>query len=341
MPPHCTDTEQENGLQYGRYGFSCRVAAPAHLNSHKGAFLRGTMGHALKKVVCAQRLRECGSCILAGRCLYARLYEDAGTLPDSPAGGDDRPRPYVIEPREDGRLAYEAGDGFDFDLILFGCVNESFPYFVYAFWEIGRAAREGRTRGNGPKLILSRVEANGRTLYSDKEETLVSGDTETAFFSPPALGAPGCSGVAVETAGEKSRLRVSLVTPLKLKFSNGNSASLPFNILMKAVLRRISILFSAFGQGAPAIDHAGLLKAAEDVSIAESSVSFFDRNRLAASQDRKILTGSMTGEMVYQGDFRPFLPFLTLCELMHVGKQTSFGLGKISIATEAKSSFGD
>ncbi|MDI7261613.1 MAG: CRISPR system precrRNA processing endoribonuclease RAMP protein Cas6, partial [Thermodesulfobacteriota bacterium] len=33
----------------------------------------------------------------------------------------------------------------------------------------------------------------------------------------------------------------------------------------------------------------------------------------------------------FEGDFEPFMPFLLLGEFIHVGKGTSFGLGKYEI----------
>ena len=44
-----------------------------------------------------------------------------------------------------------------------------------------------------------------------------------------------------------------------------------------------------------------------------------------------MLMGGIIGEVSYSGDLTEFLPLVRFCEKVHIGKQTSFGLGKIEI----------
>ena len=41
--------------------------------------------------------------------------------------------------------------------------------------------------------------------------------------------------------------------------------------------------------------------------------------------------GGFIGSITFEGDFEKFMPFLLLGEFIHVGKGTSFGLGKYKI----------
>ena len=41
--------------------------------------------------------------------------------------------------------------------------------------------------------------------------------------------------------------------------------------------------------------------------------------------------GGFIGSITFEGDFKSYLPFLLLGEYIHVGKGTSFGLGKYKI----------
>ena len=43
--------------------------------------------------------------------------------------------------------------------------------------------------------------------------------------------------------------------------------------------------------------------------------------------------GGFVGEATFKGDFEKCLPFIMLGEYIHVGKGTSFGLGKYEINT--------
>ena len=39
--------------------------------------------------------------------------------------------------------------------------------------------------------------------------------------------------------------------------------------------------------------------------------------------------GGITGSIVYEGALGEFIPLVEFCRKVHVGKQTTFGLGKI------------
>jgi hypothetical protein len=39
----------------------------------------------------------------------------------------------------------------------------------------------------------------------------------------------------------------------------------------------------------------------------------------------------VSGTLDFEGDFNPFIGFLRIGEYMHLGKGTSFGLGKIKV----------
>jgi len=46
--------------------------------------------------------------------------------------------------------------------------------------------------------------------------------------------------------------------------------------------------------------------------------------------------GGITGRIVYSGQVEPFLPYLQAAEILHIGKATSFGLGRVRMTAEIK-----
>ena len=44
--------------------------------------------------------------------------------------------------------------------------------------------------------------------------------------------------------------------------------------------------------------------------------------------------GGFVGQVTYAGDLEPFLPLLRLGTLVHIGKGTTFGLGKYEVVSE-------
>lgn len=323
-------------MRYGKYVFSCKFNDNAVLPEYKGSSFRGVFGYALKKVVCALKREDCAGCLLRSRCIYAFVFETrshiaAQTAPAilSPDNGRSRkprivapPHPYVIEPADDNRTRYNPGDTFDFSLLLFGPANDYLPYFIYAFDQIGQLGIGKRIDGKRATFALMHVISGENIVYSSGNGRIIEGD----FTEILPTDGPRDSG-AESAAG----LEIRLVTPLRVKFENHLEASLPFHILIRAALRRISSLSAAYGGGEPAFDYPGLVARARNVETAPSSLHWFDWKRYSNRQDQAMLMGGMIGKVRYEGQFAEFIPLLEFCEKAHLGKQTAFGLGKISL----------
>ena len=51
---------------------------------------------------------------------------------------------------------------------------------------------------------------------------------------------------------------------------------------------------------------------------------------------RAIYLGGLVGTAAYEGDFAEFLPWLLWGQLVHVGKNATFGLGRIGVSFECR-----
>jgi hypothetical protein len=142
--------------------------------------------------------------------------------------------------------------------------------------------------------------------------------------------------------GEVKRLTIHLITPLRIKYENHLKADLPFHVLIRAALRRISSLFACYGEeheedgGQHALDYTGIVTRAmdQDIQIQESDLHWFDWERYSNRQEVKMLMGGMVGSISYMGNLGEFLSLLRLCEEVHLGKQSTFGLGQIAVEVE-------
>ena len=61
------------------------------------------------------------------------------------------------------------------------------------------------------------------------------------------------------------------------------------------MLRRVSSLFNAFGDGEPEIDYKGLVKEAEAVRVKDSNLKWFDWERYSNRQDTRMFMGGIIG----------------------------------------------
>ena len=308
--------------------FDLKAITPMHLPEYKGATLRGGFGYAFRKVVCALKNKECRECLLKEKCIYSYIFEtpppaDANMMRKYPTA----PHPFVLCPPLEDDLIYEAGEPIQFNLTLIGKAVDYLPYFIYTFEELGKMGL-GKGKGNFSleevKVIKSDEGAKEKfvkeTIYSGKEKILRTGFlSSTLAISPFAL------------PSSASPLNLLFLTPTRLKFQGELTSELEFHVFFRNLLRRISLL-SYFHCGQPLdVDFRGLIKESESVQTLQSNLHWYDWERYSTRQGSRMKLGGFMGSITFSGDLKSFWPYLILGESVHVGKGSSFGLGKYEI----------
>ena len=74
-----------------------------------------------------------------------------------------------------------------------------------------------------------------------------------------------------------------------------------------------------------------MIQRAQDVIVKERDTRWYDWERYSARQETRMKMGGILGRVTFSGDLTEFMPYLLLGGHLHVGKGTSFGLGKYEI----------
>ncbi|MCP4106541.1 MAG: CRISPR system precrRNA processing endoribonuclease RAMP protein Cas6 [Desulfobacteraceae bacterium] len=305
---------------YGKYSFFCRFESEAILPYYKGSTFRGVFGHALKKVVCALNNENCSQCDLKENCIYALAFETRLIVkPPENSIVTSPPPPFVIEPPLSTELYFPRGSGFDFNLILFGRINRNYPYFIYALEQMGKIGIGKKINDKRGRFKLKQVMSGNLELYSDSDSILNEFDGFESLNLDDSEKYPK----------NDFHLKLDIDTPLRFKSRQKLSTDLPFHVLLKAMMRRASFLLSCYGQGNPARDYRELAEKAEQVQIVDNSLKWFDWRRYSQRQESGMNLGGLVGSVTYKGKIGEFMPFVNFCSKAHMGKQTTFGLGKI------------
>lgn len=125
------------------------------------------------------------------------------------------------------------------------------------------------------------------------------------------------------------RVRLSFLTPTRIKYENSLTKDLEFHVLFRNLLRRISLL--SYFHCDYKLDDRGfkdLIEQARDVRTINQKLHWHDWERYSNRQETRMKMGGVMGEITYEGDLTPFWPYIRLGEYVHVGKGSSFGLGK-------------
>jgi CRISPR-associated endoribonuclease Cas6 len=230
------------------------------------------------------------------------------------------PHPFIITPPLEEKKDYHKEDLLSFELILIGKCIDFLPYFIYTFDELGRI---GIGKGKG-KFQLKEVKTfnlleGDKIIYSNQDKILHSNFRAIQINDFPSL------------QHLPLNLHIKFLTPTRLKYEARLIPYLEFHIFIRNLLRRISLL-SYFHCGEELnIDYRGLIDEAKKIKVIRSDLRWFDWQRYSNRQSTKMKMGGLIGEILFEGDFKPFINFLLLGEYIHVGKGTTFGLGKYKI----------
>lgn len=293
-------------LSHGTLRFSLVADGGFAAPAFDGSMLRGAFGHALRRLVCVMRRRSCEGCPLSGGCLYIRLFE---TRPAADEGAhiSRPPHPYVIAANLRSRRG-EPTKQLDFAIRLFGRALGDAPF-------VARAIEEAAARGLGrerTRFRLARILANGAEQ---------SGYPTLAPEAPPP------------PAPRRARLR--FVTPLRIEEKGRplDAAALDGPALGRALIRRARLMSAFHGEGGPAPDRARLAAEAERLRLEDAALAWRRLQRHSSRQKARQAIGGIVGEATLDFSEAPALQELAgWLPVMHLGKGTSMGLGRVEIA---------
>lgn len=308
-------------IPYLRLRCTLLAQAPARLPPFHGSLLRGAFGHALRRAVCAMGPeQECASCRLRRACIYPRLFEtllEAGDeRPPLLGGVATAPRPYVFEPTGGERFA--PGDPLRFDLLLFG---QAVGLHAYALLAVERMAPVGLGAGRVP-FSLARVEVPGPV-----------GGFQAVFAAGQAVGAVELTPLLTPAEGPSGpRATIHLLTPTQIPAAARPGAAPGFRELAFAMLNRALLIAAVHVPGA-GVDWSiqPLLEHAAGVRVIRADVRRVESKRWSNRQRRETPLAGLVGSLEVEGDLAPFGALLRAAEILHIGKGTTFGLGRIAV----------
>jgi len=307
------------------------------LPRYKGSTFRGGFGNSFRRLVCLNKKWNCRECILKEKCIYSYIFETP--LPTGlayPYKNSYISHPFVLEPPPEEKELYNQEEEILFYLILMGKAIEYLPYFVFVFEELGKI---GIGKGRG-KYLLKKVESspfrkNRLNNNLNEERKIVYNGKDKIFSNDFTL----ITGKQIEelsiSFSDVEKITIDFLTPTRIKFQNKLISELKFSVFLKNLFRRISTLAYFHSHNFLDLNYPELIKKAEDIKTIDSQLSWYDWERYSARQNSKMKLGGFKGRITFQenkkGLLKKFLPFILLGEYTHIGKGTSFGLGKYKI----------
>ncbi|MDZ7262359.1 MAG: CRISPR system precrRNA processing endoribonuclease RAMP protein Cas6, partial [candidate division KSB1 bacterium] len=348
-------------LNYLRLRFHLVAKKDYMLPSWKGSLLRGAFGHALHRSVCTMKKEQiCQNCLLRTQCAYTRLFE---TFIPEPAprfleGQISSPRPFIFEPHDKNR-SYQAGDTLWFDLILIGQATDFLPYVVFSIFQMAQTGLGVRRhpflleaaycyQPVDPSVILSGAPPPNHTIHEHSDSVqknnffellersiskppnhhwylLYDGSTQRIVSTPRPVE---LANTSLHTTASSS-LTLKFLTPTRIIHRSELTMDFTFRMLVFKMLRRVLELTYFYMPNAEINwEFHDLLVAADDITITQRNLRWEDWERYSNRQKSKMKLGGFVGDILLEGDLSPFMELLSYSEILHVGKGTTFGLGR-------------
>jgi CRISPR-associated endoribonuclease Cas6 len=306
-------------LPFAVFKFHLIAKDRLYLPAYKGSALRGGFGAAFKKVCCVNSAKKyCNDCQLNANCAYAYVFETPQTSAyRADYTATNLPHPFVILPPLSRKETLEPGESLTFGLTLIGRGIDFLPYYVYAFDELGRMGL-GRERG---RYQLEQVTNDEDQQIYHINSGMLSSDFKTRDFGEL---------LAATKSDNHHEIKLHFITPTRITEKNQLTKQLPFELLLRNLLRRGSLLAEVHAQpGRPwPIDFSLVLEYGRtNVELRSSNLTWYDWERFSNRQQRRINLKGFIGTVRYHGELTPFLPLIELGHFIHIGKNTSFGMG--------------
>jgi hypothetical protein len=131
---------------------------------------------------------------------------------------------------------------------------------------------------------------------------------------------PACFACPAKGAG----VRLCLSTPLLLsKTSQQADHTFTFDQLFNNIIRRYKTIALHYGDSEPI--------APKRLTEQASKVSISDKHVFSVAYSQRLCSPGILGHVDFVGDITPFIPWLELGSLLHIGKKLSMGYGAFQL----------
>ncbi len=295
-------------VRYAKANFEIEFINDCKLPKYKTSSLRGGMGTMLMGSNCTSngKCNECDSnkdCIVKN-IMYSNLKNELSFIKDKTIA------PYIIE-CFDEREHYKRGDKLKFNIILFGDTISYMVNIIYCFDLLGKL-------GKG----FSKYHYILTSVYNEENEKIYDG----FFLKDENIYGNTILSYIDKRKREIDRINtIEFITPFRLKRNGRYKDSLTFDDFMFSISRRLMILNAFEGNYIDDIEWS------RELQLMSSNLTWLDINRYSNRQKESMKLGGVKGEIEFPESINEYMDYIIAGELVHVGKNTAFGLGKYNI----------
>lgn len=281
------------------------------LPEEKVSALRGGMGEMLLRQNCI-RDRDCGVCPYVDECLVHRVfYTKMEKRPPFMKGEDSIG--YLIE-CENVQTSFPEGESLFFYLTLFGKAIVNFAQYLQAFYQLGMVGLGGE---HARYVIDEVINQDGLPILCEGQVFPFNCRSGTLY------------GYAMERMEELRKRgmegKIVFHTPLTLKYRGEFIQEFVPEAIFAALSRRIMMMdyFAGVYEDGPEF--------ADCPIVLKQKARRKTVRRYSSTQNSRVELKGIEGYVYFEDIPEGYLPYLLAGELIHIGKNSSFGFGRYRV----------
>ncbi len=264
------------------------------LPEYLGSTLRGAIGQALHHNTIA----------------FNYLYNNRTLSGDK----QDIVNPYVIVPPAFNETSFHAGEELGFQFFLLGEAAQYARSLVNALHDIQKL-KLGASRH---PFILKKVthSLDQRVIW---QEGLFNEVAARSVIVP------------YQSLSDIRRLTIRVHTPLRIRRNGALLEIIDFPTIIRNITHRVEAIAMRYGGWVDTMEIDRLQTLASEISIIQSHLNFKSMKRYSNRLGKKMDFGGLLGTIQFEGELTPFVPWLYAAQILHIGRNTTFGMGRIEV----------
>lgn len=304
--------------------FTFQLTEHYKMPSFAGSLFRGIFGHALKATCCMTQASTCFNCPIKEFCVYPKFFEPRGEV--FQIQNNETIPPYIINPKQI-QTHHKKGAFIQVEMILIGEFAIKHLSAVIAAW---------RNIIHYPLTQTNELKPKARLKF-DSMQWLNEQRLPIGMFKN-GENIPNLTGFIPQKGSFNAPLSLSLMTPLRLRENKLylNVEQFKAASLLKSLNRRASLLEKTYGisnetdENTQFYDFEDWKKTLNSLSF-NGKLRWMELQRYSNRQHKHIELSGLVGRILLTGNLSPFSEVLTLLPWINVGKNASFGLGRIEV----------
>lgn len=227
-------------------------------------------------------------------------------------------KPYMVIPPDMNfpQIIFRRGEILSFEIVLFG---NAVIYARSLVTAMVKMRRFGLGADRYPFVLSEIMNSCEKRIIWRQEST----DISSQGLKPACL-------ICDELRNVKE-VMIKMCTPLRIRHGGELVTAVTFQTLIRNITNRIIALTERYGGWVDSDEVERLQLLSTEVETVKEKIWIEQLERYSNRSSCKMDFSGMAGNLEFRGELTPFVPWLYAAERLHVGRNTTFGMGKISV----------